>query len=240
MVLGVGAGLYVFQIVRRAPAAVLEGGRELARGLQDIARAFTTGTVTTSFVSYATTMSGSTYLQFATLDQMEVFERTDRATTLWGTLDLPEVVVEARAPVTTTYYVDLDEEWTFELQGEHLQVSAPAIRYNKPAIDASAVEYRIRTDSVLRDEEAALEALRKGLQPMAAQRARHNVPLVRELGRRKIADFVEGWLLHSFGEASRAIRVDVRFADEPLPGLQLPPPVDETVATPPPRLEQEP
>lgn len=238
MLLGVGVGLYVFHVVRRAPDAVLEGGKELARGLQEIARAFTTGTVTTSFVSYATTVSGSTFLQFATLDQMEVFERTDRASTLWGQIELPEIVVEARAPVTYTYYVDLDEEWSLVLEDDRVEVTAPAIRYNKPAIDASAIEYRVRADSVLRDEDAALEALRQGLQPMAAQRARHNVPLVRELGRRKVAEFVENWLLHSFGEPARQLRVDVRFADEPRPGVLRPAPIEGRAPTVRPAPEQ--
>lgn len=233
LALGVGAGLYVFDVARRAPGAAVESGRELARGLAEIARAFNTGTVTTSFVSYATTVSGSTFLQFATLDQMEVFERTDRASTLWGRIDLPEIIVEARAPVTYTYYVDLDEEWTFDLEDDRVRVTAPPIRYNKPAIDASEIDYRVRADSVLRDEEAALEALRQGLQPMAAQRARQNVPLVRELGRRKVAAFVESWLLHSFGEESRELRVDVRFADEPAPGVRLAPVEGGMRATPP-------
>jgi hypothetical protein len=224
MLLAVGGGLFLFDRLSRTPETVIAGGKELARGLEEIARAFTTGTVTTSFVGYATSVSGTTFLQFATLDQMEVFERTDRATTLWGQLDLPDVVVEARAPVTYTYYVDLDEEWNLELDGDRVQVTAPPIRFNKPAIDASAIDYRVRADSVLRDEEAALAALRRGLQEMAAQRARHNFPLVRELGRRRVADFVEGWLLHRFGEPSEQLRIEVTFADEPPAGRLRPPP----------------
>jgi len=36
---------------------------------------------------------------------------------LQGALALPDVVVEARAPVAYTYFLDLDMEWRFRLEG---------------------------------------------------------------------------------------------------------------------------
>src|SRR5687768_2955669 len=67
--------------------------------LATVAGAFNRGTVTTSFVSYATTITNSQRLQFATLKQMEIFTRIEEPSTGFGYVPLPGVVVEARAPV---------------------------------------------------------------------------------------------------------------------------------------------
>ena len=209
----VGGGLYVFNSLRRLPADALAGSRELARDLVEVAAAFREGRVEISFTSYATSVTGSSYLQFATLRQTEVYTRQDEASVLWGALELPEVVVSATTPVEYTYYLDLDEEWEFRLDGETLEVVAPAIRFNRPAIDPSEIEYEVRASSLLRDEEAALEQLKEGLSVMSEQRAREHVVLVREVGRTRVREFVERWLAGSFGDAER-YRVVVRFADE--------------------------
>jgi hypothetical protein len=208
------AGLYVFRSLRQVPADVADSGVKLVRELGDLARAFTTGTVETSFHSYATEVHGSSFLQFATLDEMEVFERSDHTSTLWGQLMLPEVVVRATAPVQYTYYLDLDADWRFELEGSTLRVRAPGIRFNRPAVDASRLEYEVRQGSVFRDEEAALESLRAGISAMAHRRAQENVPLVREIGRRRTEDFVAGWLLHGFDQEAGDYRIEVVFAGE--------------------------
>ena len=128
-----------------------------------MAAAFRTGTVTTTFRSYATEVTGTNRLQFAEVRQMEVFERRDEAAVLWGTLALPDVVVEARAPVEYTYYLDLDKEWTFRLEGKDVHVVAPPVEFNRPSVDVSALRYEVREGSLLRDEEIALDKLRSEL-----------------------------------------------------------------------------
>jgi hypothetical protein len=208
-----GSALYVFRSARALPGEVAEQGREALREVRRIAEAFRTGTVTTSFRSYATQVAGRTRLQFATVKQVEVFERKDSAALLWGQLDLPDVVVEARAPVEYAYFVDLEKAWTLRLEGDEVLVVAPLIEFNAPAIDASALRYEVRAGSVLRDEAAALARLKAGLTEMTRMRARQNVALVRETGRAKIAQFVESWLLQSFDDA-KGKRVRVVFADE--------------------------
>ncbi len=207
----VGAGLYVFQAARRLPSELIEGSRQT---LRDVAAGFRTGTVTTSFRSYATEVHGTSRFQFAELRQLEVFERRDEAAVLWGTLRLPEVVVEARAPVSYTYFVDLDSAWSFRLEGRDVFVQAPLVRWNRPAVDVSALRYVVRTGSVFRDEALVQDRLRDDLTSLALLRARQNLPLVRETGRRKIEAFVEGWLVQRFSDGT-AHRAHVRFADEP-------------------------
>ena len=209
---------FVIIRVTSIPGDVVSGTRELARDAVDaverIAEAFHTGTVQTSFVSYATEVSGSAFLQFATLDQTEVLQRTDSASLLWGRLRLPDVMVEARVPVRYTYYLDLEDEWLLTLEGTTVNVLAPGVRANRPAVDASAIEYRVQTDSVLRDEDAVLEQLRSRITDQLSARAGENIALVRELGRRKTADFVRTFLLAQFGDDVESYRIEVRFRDE--------------------------
>ena len=206
-------GGYVFYRAQRLPGEILEGGRSIATELRSVAAAFKTGTITTTFVSYAAEMSGSQKLQFASLKEMEVFERTDRAQVLWGQLELPEVVVRAEAPVEYTYYLDLEERWNFLLEGPSVRVQAPPIRFNSPAIDVSRLRYEVKSGSVFRDEALALENLKRGLGELSRARAGENVALVRELGRKQTAEFVRTWLLSRYDDAS-SYHIEVTFADE--------------------------
>ena len=49
---------------------------------------------------------------------------------------------------------------------------------------------------------------------MAEGRARDNIPLIREIGRRKTEEFVANWLLRDFGKEAKGYHVEVLFADE--------------------------
>jgi hypothetical protein len=218
--------LGVVYALRRAtslPAEIVEQGRGVLRDLKSVAEGFRTGTVTTSFASHATEVSGSTFLQFATLRQVEVFQRKDSTTLLWGQFSLPDVVVEARAPVEYTYYLDLNKPWNLRLEGDTILVSAPAIEFNTPALDASALRFEVREGSVFRDEAAVTEQLRRGLSSLAKLRARQHVVLVRETGRRRTEQFVETWLGRTFSDGAKH-RAKVTFADE-VPSLPSPSPL---------------
>jgi hypothetical protein len=218
----VGGLLFALKRAAEVPRDLAQQGREALKDVRSIAEAFRTGTLTTSFTSYATEVTSSTYLQFATLNQVEVFQRKDTATILWGGLALPDVVVEARAPVAYTYYLDLDERWVLAREGSTVLVTAPAIEFNTPAIDASAIRFEVREGSLLRNEDVVLDALKAGLTEMAKARARQNVSLVREVGRHKTEEFVERWLANRFSDGATH-RARVVFADEAPPP---PPPLE--------------
>ena len=207
------AGLYLAVRLSEIPREALQRSQEVIREIKDVASAFRTGTINVRFASYATSLSGSNYLQFATLRQTEVFTLADRATIFWGTVELPDVIVSATAPVEYTAYLDLDERWEFQIDRDRVTVIAPAIRFNKPSIDASEIRYQVSQDSLLRDEEAVLEALKTGLTEMSIRRGRDHLPKVRELGRKKTADFVSNWLGETFVDG-RDFEVEVHFADE--------------------------
>jgi hypothetical protein len=217
-----GGALYVLRQARALPGDVIEGGRKALHDLREVAAAFRTGTVTTTFRGYATEVSGTTRLQFAELKQEEAFERRDSEALLWGALALPDVVVEARAPVTYTYFLDLDKEWRFRLEGRDVLVVVPAVEWNRPAVDVSALRFTVREGSVLRDEQVALDRLRAQVTPLLDRRAAQHVPLVREAGRRKVEAFVETWLVQRFADG-KDYRARVVFADEPAAASPRPP-----------------
>ncbi len=218
----VGAGVYVFHSCLALPGETLDKTARLAQKVgqaaQQVAAAFSQGTVTTTFTSYATTLSGSQYLQFATLNQEEVFTRRDESSTLWGYLPLPDVIVEARAPVTYTYYLDLNERWDFRLDGGVIYVTAPDIKFNKPAVDASRITYDVKKDSHFRNTTEAMENLKNSITGLSYSKARANIDLVRETGRHQTELFVQNWLSKTFADG-RNFPVKVRFHNEAkLPG----------------------
>jgi len=180
-----------------------------------VAAAFRQGTVRTSFVSFATTITNSQRLQFATLKQMEVFTRTEEPSTGFGYVPLPDVVVEARAPVEYSYYLDLNATWKFDLHDGVLEVYAPPIRANKPAVDVSGLTYEVRKGRFHTAE--ALENLKSSITSLVTLRARENVPLVRETARRETEQFVEKWLVRSFADGKQ-YPVKVYFPGESPPG----------------------
>lgn len=184
------------------------------KALAEVASKFTQGRITTEFISYATTISNHHHLQFATLRQKEIFTRSEELTTGFGYVPLPEVVVEARAPVEYTYFLDLNAKWDVLVKDGKVQVFAPAIQFNKPAVDASAITYEVKKGYLKTAE--AQENLKKSITSLATLRARENIPLVRENARRQTTEFVERWLLHSFTDAKQ-YPVKVYFPGEKPP-----------------------
>jgi hypothetical protein len=207
------AALWAWHALMQAPREAVTATRALLADARSIAAAFRTGTVTTSFASYATEVRGTRFLQFATLKEVELFERKDEAALFWGQLALPDVIVSARAPVEYTYYLDLDEKWIFTLEGQTVLVQAPPIRFNAPAVDVSGLTYGVQKGSMLRDEAAALDKLRQGLSELCRERARQHIPLILETGRRQTEEFVETWMRARFNDAP-SFRARVRFPGE--------------------------
>jgi hypothetical protein len=213
----VGASVYVAKSCRDLPGEALDKTVRVVatagRQLQDVAAAFKQGTITTTFTSYATEISGSQYLQFASVSQQETFTRKDESSMFWGYIPLPDVIVEATAPVTYTYYLDLNAPWKFLLQDGVIYVTAPDIRFNKPAVDPSRISYEVRKDSHFRNTKEALENLKQSITLLSYKKARANIELVRETGRKETETFVQNWLARSFTDGKR-YRVKVRFRDE--------------------------
>jgi len=200
------------EIAGAIPRTIRDTAAAVSEGLARLAAAIRTRTITTTFASTATTIRGTKRLQVAELSQVEVVERRD-ATELFG-VPLPDVVVSARAPVTFTYFLDLDGRWDFDLTGRTVAVLAPALAWNPPSVDVSKLAIVKTETSILRDEDPVVEELRASLTAIFRQRARQNVPLVRETARRQAEEFVRSWLLRAYGVPAD-VRVVVRFRGEP-------------------------
>ncbi len=210
------SAVFVILKIRSLPKEAARQAQVAIQGLQRVAEAFRTGTVTTAFTSFATTVSGTRYLQVASLRENALFERRDEAALLWGTVPLPDVLVEARLGVEYTYYVDLDGPWEMTLDGSEVRVRAPRLAHNRPAPDVSTLALTVKEGSVLRDEDAVKTALMGNLTSLLEGRARTNTSLVRETARSATAVFVERWLVERFSDG-RAHVVRVTFQDEPAP-----------------------
>jgi hypothetical protein len=198
------SAVFVFRSCMQAPASALKEAREVAEvvgaKLADVATGFKQGTVTTSFVSTATTLSGSQYLQIATVSQQETFTRRDESSLAYGYVPLPDVIVEATAPVTYTYYLDLNDHWEFKIENGVITVIAPDIKFNKPAVDASRIAYEVKKNSLFRNTTEAMENLKGSITSLSYTKARQNISLVRDTSRHQTEQFVQNWLAKNFSD----------------------------------------
>ena len=230
MILGVaaifvGAGMWTFKKITETPAAVLGEGRKLAQEVGgravEVAQAFREGTVRQEFFSSAAELSGTARLQVATLKQREIFRREEGGSTMWGVVPVPKVVVQADAPVEYTYFADLKGAWEFRQENRVITVRPPALEPGTPALDVSALTFYTIEGRIWPDEKVR-ERLRETFTGTLQTRAVQNIALVREIGRREIAEFVEKWLADKFGDA-REYHVKVIFPEElPMPEKEKP------------------
>ena len=208
---------FVAREALHAPEGLVErAGRLISRGgagLRRVAEGFRQGTVRTEFVSQAAELAGTSRVQFATLKQNEVFRREETGTTAWGWIPLPKVVVQAQAPVDYGYYLDFGARWEFLREDDTVKVFAPPIEANPPAMDVSALKFYTLEGSVWRDEQAVHEKLRQSLTGTLRERSVQNITLVREVGRKRLEEFVEKWLAEKFTDGAR-FHVKVIFPDE--------------------------
>ena len=211
------SALYAFKSCRDFPADAFDKAgkvvEQVGQKAQRVAAAFKQGTITTTFTSYATTLSGSQYFQFATLSQVETFTRKDESSTAFGYIPLPEVIVEATAPVTYTYYLDLNARWDFRLRDGVVWVIAPDIKFNKPAVDPSRIAYEVKKNSIIRNTAEAMDNLKRSITWLSYKKAQANIDLVRETGRTQTETFVHNWLAKSFSDGKN-YPVKVLFRNE--------------------------
>jgi len=212
-----GAGAWMVHRVTSLTGEALGHGKaivkEVGEQAANVARAFREGTIREEFLSRSAEITGTNRLQVATLHQGETFQRSEQDNLAWGMIQLPKVVVQAQAPVEYTYYVDLKGPWEFRQEGKEVVVLAPPILPNTPAIDVSALTFYTLEGSIWRDDKAVRERLRGSLTATLSRRAREDERLVREVGRQKIAEFVEQWLGDKFGDG-HDYKVKVLFPDE--------------------------
>jgi len=181
--------------------------------VEKVIKSFNQKTVREEFISYGTQAHGVSRYQFASLKEMEVCQRRDTATTGWGLIPLPSVVVEARVPVEYSYYLDFAGAWEFEQRGAELIVYAPPILTNSPAPDISQLKFYTLEGSIWRSERSVEESLQHALTAHFKEQSLKNIPTIQEIGRKQLVEFTETWLSSQFADGKN-LRVKVIFPHE--------------------------
>ncbi len=177
--------------------------------------------LTTSFVAslpHLVPGSGTT-LELAAVESVETVTRSENRRLFFDLLSLGTTVTEIRVPVTYRYHVRLDAPWRLDVVGNACVVHAPALEPTlPPAIHTDRMEKRVERSWLQLDLTAQMDALERSLTPTLSVRARspETVAMVRDLCRRRLAEFVRAWLLRTgHWQDERLTTVVVRFADEP-------------------------
>jgi hypothetical protein len=205
---------------REGGRAATEVMRELGENAVDIAAAFTSGTITTTFISAIPSFSpgGGARLELAAFEAMEILRNSDELRIGWDLIPLGTTVTEIRVPVTYRYHLRFDESWLLEVEGQSCVVYAPDIRPTlPPAIDTGRMERFSERGWLRFNEEEQMEELEKSITAVLSERAadpRH-LEMVRERCRLEVAEFVRSWLLiEDHWREDRFRSVTVIFADE--------------------------
>src|SRR5947207_13190514 len=103
------------------------------------------------------------------------------------------------------------ELFSRSVQDHVVYVQAPPIRFNKPAVDVSRLNYEVKKGYLKTSD--ATERLKSSITSLVTLKAKENIPLVKETARRQTADFVASWLVKSFMDG-KVYAVKVYFPDE--------------------------
>lgn len=208
------------ETAREGGRATADAVRAVGSSAAEIAGRFATGTITTTFVSAIPRLApdGGTLLELAAFEATEILTRADDRRVFFDMVPLGTTVSEIRVPVTYRYHLRLDEAWRLDVSGDLCVVHAPPIRPTlPPAIHTDRMEKRSDSAWLRFDEDEQMEALERSLTPTLSRRAADpdHLELARERCRKRVADFVQSWLLleDQWGP-DRFTRVEVIFADE--------------------------
>ncbi len=208
---------------RTACRVVRDGGLAAVSALTSAANfgeGFKTGRITTTFTSSLPRLvpDGGAKLELVAIESVETLTRTDDRRVFFDMVPLGATVSEIRVPVTYRYHLRLDDPWRLEVNEQNCIVHAPPIRATlPPAIDTAGLERRSSRGWLRFDSDDQMAELETNLTELLGRRAADpdSVDLVREICRRRTAEFVQNWLLaEDHWRADRFRSVTVIFADE--------------------------
>lgn len=211
----------VMDTLDRGGERLVEGGETVVDGLGGIAERFHSGHITTTFVAAIPRLAhgDSLSLEVAVFEASETFTRSSERRALFDLLPLGTTVTEIRVPVTYRYHLRLDDPWQLRVRDRACLVVAPPIRPTlPPAIHTDRLEKRIDSGWLRFDDDTQMAELEASITPAVSARAGNpaHLDLVREICRRRVAEFVRAWLLaEDHWREDRFTAVEVRFADEP-------------------------
>lgn len=127
-------------------------------------------------------------------------------------------LIELKAPVEYTYFIDLKEKWEFrwEEKDSSILIIAPAIQSGTPAVDVSKIEIYERKESFLRDVFAVKEKLRSELSNKLKYVAVEKISFIRETARKETKRFMYKWFLKYYFKDSefKPDKIFVYFSGE--------------------------
>ncbi len=186
--------------------------------IDQISENFSSGKVVDKFYSYVEKIEGSNKLQVASIKTVDRFSKKDSQSILWNLISLPDVIIEIQVPVEYNYFVDLKDKWEFswEESDSTILVVAPRINFFTPAVDISGMEIIERKSSVLRDVDKVKEDLRQELSEKLEVVARNKIPLIREIARSEVKQFLITWFNNSYFKNIKLgqVKLKLQFEDE--------------------------
>lgn len=199
---------------------------EVAKGMERFKKGTITQTFTAAIPSLARDGGGNLELAIATAT--ETFTRTDRRTLAWDWLSLGTTVTEIKVPATYRYHLRLRDNWRLDVSGNTCIVYAPRIRPSlPPAIHTDKMEKKSAEGWARFNAQEQMTELERSITPTLAQYAadKNHLALVREEGRKTVAEFVRDWLLREDQwRTDRFHTIKVIFADEPAANPEQIPP----------------
>jgi hypothetical protein len=167
--------------------------------VDQIAGNFNSEKVEDEFYSYVEKIKGSNKLQVASIKSIDKFSRKDSKSILWNLISLPDIVVEIHVPVEYNYFINLKDKWEFswDESDSTIYVIVPKINFSRPAIDISKMEIIEKESSILRDIEKVKEDLRRELTEKLDIVAEKKIPLIREVARKEVKQFLVTWFNNS-------------------------------------------
>jgi hypothetical protein len=202
--------------LREAPAAAVKEALDAAGA---VAERFRTGRITTTFTAALPRLHpGGASLELAAYEAVETFRRADERAAFFDLVPLGTNVTEIRVPVTYRYPVRLDDPWTLGVRDRACLVRAPRLRPTlPPAIHTQGMEKRGERGWLRFDLDQQMEELERSITPTLTTRAGdpRTLGLVREICRRRVAEFVRDWLLREDQWREEGFTaVTVTFEDE--------------------------
>jgi hypothetical protein len=209
-----------FVAVRQVLHVMARSQQAAVEAISGLGESFRTATITTTFTAALPRFApdDSLKLELAAVEAVETFTRSDDRRIFYDLLPLGTTVSEIRVPVTYRYHLRLDDPWRLEVAEHTCVVLAPPIRPTlPPAIDTAGLAKRSSADWLRFDEAERMDELERELSELLSRRAGDpdTIDLVRETCRRRVAEFVRGWLLAEDQWRADGFRsIVVTFADE--------------------------
>jgi hypothetical protein len=174
--------------------------------------------ITQTFIGYTEHTKKVQHLLLLKITRNETDRKEYRFSHPWlmNGKTLSSAVMEVRAPVTYSYYVDMKGPWKIISEGETLSIVAPKIRVGEPATDLSRLDTHIDSGKFIFNEAEKLEELRKQFYADMIKKgtSREYMDSVREDARRSLAEFANGWILAELSRKYPVKYISVRFEDE--------------------------